>query len=457
MTVVENDQWIETQFSDCDLKDKRRNERLLSAAENLLANPEQSLPQQNSDWADLKAVYRMFDRPEVTFDAIAQPHWQRTRQTRPGRYLLISDTSDISHNSHRATTGLGILGDGRGRGIQLHNCLMYDSGQKQIVGQAGALLHYRKLKPKGETRMQSLERFRESSLWGSLVNQVGPPPAQCQWIHVFDRGGDNFESMCHIKLSNCDWVIRANRLNRKVYDSEGNKMTISKAVDGATLVGSYELNLRSRPGVASRSAKLEVSVTSVTFPLPSQHSKWVAQCGIKQLTMNVVIVQEVDAPKGVKPIRWVLLTSLPVETFEDAWQVIEDYENRWMIEEYHKVIKTGCSIEKHALRTADRLEPLIGLISVIGVRLFQLKLIGRNQREAKAKTHLPSGWLACMKLARPKVRLTGMTVYDFFRELAKMGGFLGRRSDGEPGWQTIWGGFKKLQALLDARRQLGHA
>ena len=106
--------------------------------------------------------------------------------------------------------------------------------------------------------------------------------------------------------------------------------------------------------------------------------------------MQVVVIEEVDAPKGVKPIRWVLLTSLPVKSFEDAWQIIEDYEHRWLIEEYHKVIKSGCSIEKHALRTADRLEPLIGLISVIGIRLFELKLLGRNETETKARGHVPS-------------------------------------------------------------------
>ncbi len=119
----------------------------------------------------------------------------------------------------------------------------------------------------------------------------------------------------------------------------------------------------------------------------------------------------------------VLLTSLPINSFEDAWQVVEDYEHRWLIEEYHKVIKSACSIESHALRTADRLEPLIGMISVLGTRLFQLKLIGRNQPNAKAVTHVPASWLKCLKLARPKLTLTGLTVYEFFRELAKLGGF----------------------------------
>ena len=139
-------------------------------------------------------------------------------------------------------------------------------------------------------------------------------------------------------------------------------------------------------------------------------------------------------------------------TFEDAWQVISDYENRWLVEEYHKVLKTGCSVEMHALRTADRLEPLIGLISVIGIRLFQSKLIGRSQPEAKAATHVPSAWLKGLKLLRPKLKITDMSVYTFFRELAKLGGFLDRKGDGEPGWQTIWHGYQRLQAILERMR-----
>jgi len=369
--------------------------------------------------------------------------------------LLICDTTDIDHYSHEATTGLGMLGDGTGRGMQLHNCLMYDCNAKLIHGAAGALIHYRKHKPKNETRAQRLARDRESDVWGKLVDQVGEAPEGSQWIHVFDRGGDNFEAMCHVRQSGNDWVIRAAQLHRNVLTEDGRKLPLSEAIKEARVLGSYELDLRTRPGVAARTAQLELSVVRVTYPRPSQTSPWVKQCGIKELTMNVVIVQEVNAPQGVTPIRWVLLTSLPVSTFEDAWQVVDDYENRWLVEEYHKVMKSGCSLEMHALRKAERLEPLIALISVIGVRLFQMKLIGRSQPHAKASTHVPTSWLRCLKLARPKTKLPGMTVYDFFRNLAQLGGFLGRKHDGEPGWQTIWRGFRKLQSLLDGMRLVG--
>ena len=455
MKMLSNEEWVTSHFSQVELGNSLRTKRLQMVASAMLDCPEQSLPRQNPVWANLKAAYRLFDNERVTFDAVAEQHWEETRQTKPGRYLLISDTTDIEHSSHPSTKGLGMLGNGKGRGMQLHNCLVYNCDDKLIEGTAGALIHYRSFAPKKETRMQRLNRVRESQVWGNLVQKVGSAPKSCQWIHVFDRGGDNFEAMCHVYLTGCDWLIRAAKLQRNVITQSGEKMQLKKALGFAELLGGYELNLRSRPGVKARTAHLNVSVLRVTLPKPRPCSKWVKQCGVQEIETNVVVVEETVARKGAKPIRWVLLTSLPVKSFDDAWQVIEDYENRWLVEEYHKVIKTGCSVEKRALRKAKRLEPLIGLISVIATRLFQLKLVGRSQRKAKARTHVPATWLKGLKLARPKIKLTEMTVYDFFRELAKLGGFQERKGDGEPGWQTVWFGFQRLQALLDGMRLAG--
>ena len=455
MIIKQNEDWIEDQFAGCQLKNKKRTERLLKVAQHLLTSPEASLPAQNTQWKDLKAAYRLFDRPEVTHQAVCQPHWEQTRQTQPGRYLLISDTTDISHYSHQATTGLGILGDGVGRGMQLHSSLSYDCDRKKIVGQAGANLFYRSRAPKKESRTKRLQRIREGCYWGDVVDQIGSPPEGSQWIHVFDRGGDNFESFCHLAQSGCDWIVRAAQLHRNVVAADGTRKTLSEVIDDAQQLGSYELNLRSRPGVAARTAKINVLSAPVTFVPPAHKSPYVRECGVDEIAMRVVVVQEVDAPKGLKPIRWVLLTSLPVLTFKDAWQVIEDYEHRWLIEEYHKVLKSGCSIERHALRTAGRLEPLIGLISIVGIRLFQLKLIGRTEQKTLAKGHVPQFWLKYLSVLCPSLELTDLTVYEFFRELAKLGGFLGRKSDGEPGWQTIWRGYQKLHSLLDAAKLLG--
>jgi hypothetical protein len=454
--VVENAQWVQQQFGTCEFGDRRRTKRVCRMAMNMLACPEQSLVTHGESWSDVKAAYRWCGRQEVTFEAVAGTHWRRTQSTKPGRYLLISDTTDIDHFSHRATRGLSQLGKGTGRGMQLHSCLMVEASNQVVVGTAGAVLHYRHHVPKQETRTARLNRRRESEVWGDVVDQVGEPPEGAQWIHVFDRGGDNFEAICHIVRNRGEWIIRAAKLNRKVIDAHGNTVSLSDAVAEAAVAGRYELSLRARPGQRARVAQIEVSTCRVRIPRPRHHSQFVKTCGIESIETNVVIVQEVDAPQGVKPIRWVLLTSLPVETFDEAWEVIEFYECRWLVEEYHKVLKTGCRIERHALREAGRLEPLIALISVIGVRLLQLKTIGRHAPDQLARQRVPQAWLDALKGIRPRIRKTHITVYEFFRELAKLGGFLGRKHDGEPGWQTVWRGYQKLHAILLGMKIANH-
>lgn len=164
--------------------------------------------------------------------------------------------------------------------------------------------------------------------------------------------------------------------------------------------------------------------------------------------MWVVWVREVDAPNGVDPIEWMLYTSLPVEGLEEAMMVVGYYEKRWLIEEWHKVLKTGCRVEDRQLKTSERLEAMMGLMSVAAVRLFQMKGEARTSPERRAEEVVPSKYVRSLKAVRKIGDQLELTVGRFFRELAKLGGFLGRRSDGEPGWMTIWRGWDKLQIMI---------
>ena len=453
--VQDNAAWVKQHFADCPLGDKRRVARLQTMASNMLQFPDQSLPRQNQLWKDIKAAYRLLNHPAVTFEAVCHTHWLQTRSTPQGEYLFICDTTDLDFTKHKATSGLGMLGNGRGRGTQLHSCLVVNAETELIVGVAGALLRNRSRSKKGETRKERLERYRESQLWGDLVDQIGPPPPGSRWIYVFDRAGDHFEAYLHLRQQGADWVVRAAQLHRRVIAENGENMPLEQVLSEAPVVGTYELERPRRGSVKARTAHLEVSITSIKMPRPAHHSPWVKSTGIIEIPMHVVQVQEVDAPQGVTPIRWVLLTSRPVETFNDALRVIDGYTSRWLIEEYHKVLKTGCRVERHALQTLDRLRPLIGLISVVGVRLLQLKLIGRKQPEVKAEDCVPREHLQVLQLAFPSLDLGSLTVYDFFRRLAQLGGFLARRGDGEPGWQTIWQGYQRLTAWLEGIRLVG--
>jgi hypothetical protein len=276
-----------------------------------------------------------------------------------------------------------------------------------------------------------------------------------QFIHVFDRGADDFEVFCHLRANQADWVVRVRSLTRKIITPAGQPFPLREHLPALPLVGSYRLELRARPQQPARSAQLEVRSGSIALPLPAHKSPYVKARGPEPIDVSVVWVREVNAPAGTKPIEWVLYTSLPVQTFNDAWQVIEYYEERWLIEEYHKALKTGCRVEDRELRSAKRLEAVVGLMSIVAVRLLQLKSVAHHEPERLAKTVVPREWLKMLELARKKPRARGeLTVSQFYRELAQLGGFLGRKSDGQPGWITIWRGWEKLNLLVQAARLL---
>ncbi len=447
--VMDTHSWARQQFGDCKLGDQRRTKRLLQVAQQVANHPSASFPQEMESWGDLKAAYRLFDADDVTFAAIAEPHWKQTRRVAPGRYLVLGDTTEIDFGYRRKIQGLSSIGNGSGSGFLLHNALLVEAQSKALVGVAGQTIHYRKRAPKKENRSQRLKRERESRVWGDVVDQIGPPAEGVQWVHVFDRGADDFEVFCHVLENGGDWVVRASSLHRLILAPGGEKRPLKEHLPTLPLTGTYELNLRARPKQPARTAKLEVRFGAIQMPAPQHQSPYVKALDPEPMPMSVVWVREVDAPAGVKPIEWVLYTSLRVETFEDAWMVIEYYECRWLIEEYHKALKTGCGVEHRVLRSADRLESMVGLMSVVAVRLLQLKSVARNEPDKPARSVVPPLWLQMLKVARKNLRrVHDLTIRQFYRELAKLGGFLGRASDGEPGWITIWRGWEKLNTLV---------
>ena len=279
------------------------------------------------------------------------------------------------------------VGSGVGRGFLMHSGLMVTPNDEWIVGLAGQILFHRQPKPKGETRTQRRARDRESAVWGQLIEQVGPPPENAQWIHVMDRGADDFEVHCRTQQIGADWIGRVKSRNRRVRDESGHEGALSDALAGAAVAGGYTLSLRARPGQPARRAKVEVSFTAVTVLVPRQPAASLQELVPQPIAQWAVWAREVDPPAGLKePIDWLLLTSLPVRTLEGAMEVISYYEKRWLIEEWHKALKTGCQVERRQLGTSDGLEALTGLLSVVAVRLLQLKEVGRRQPQARRRS-----------------------------------------------------------------------
>ena len=450
--------WAATHFATARLGDRRRTERLVTLATQIARDPGAGLPQETETWGDLKAAYRLLDRPEATFQTVAAPHWQRTRAAADrGRFLIVDDTTEIDFGYARQATGLGPVGRGTGRGFLLHSALVVDPRDEWVVGLAGQVLFHRRPAPKGETLAQKLRRDRESAVWWQLIEQVGPPPVTARWVHVMDRGADDFEVFCRAQRQGVDWVGRVKSRNRLVRDGAGREGPLSEVLAGAPAAGGYALELRARPKQPARRAHIAVAFAAVTTPVPRHPATSLKALAPGPIPQWVVWAREVDPPPAVKePVDWVLLTSLPVGDLGAAMEVIGYYEKRWLIEEWHKALKTGCRVERRQLHTGHGLEALTGVLSVTAVRLLQMKEVGRREPNRAARELVPTRYVALLHRARRgRARPEGWTIRDFFRGLAGLGGFLGRKSDGEPGWITIWRGWDALHWMLRGAQLAG--
>lgn len=440
--------WAEQQFGACKLGDVRRTRRLIRFASQVAAAPDATTPNQTEKWSDLKAAYRLIDNEDVTFSAVSEPHWRRTRDREPGIWLILDDTTEIDFGPTNQAAGLGPLGQGFGRGFLLHSGLMVHPETEEVVGLAGQSIRYRTPAPRNETKLHRLNRDRESTVWSQLIDQIGSPPRGARFIHICDRMADNFEVYCHLLLTDQDWVIRASHMNRLVVHNH-QETTLAEYLKQLPVYGTYELSWRAAKQ-GKRTAEVEVRVGMLMMPAPRHKSPWLKQNGITLISMNAIEVRETNASRNGEPLHWVLLTSLPVTGFEDAWTVISYYEKRPVVEDFHKALKTGCRVEERQYEASDRLEAITGLLSIAAVRLLQLRAASRINPDRPVEDAVPIRWVNILRSLRRGRAVT--TVREFFRELAGLGGHLLRKSDGEPGWITLWRGFKKLHMALRATR-----
>jgi hypothetical protein len=443
--------WSKLQFGRCELGDQRRTQRLVQYARQMAERPDASTPQQTESWGDCKAAYRLFDRPEVTFEAVTAAHYERTRMgLAPGKYLVISDTTELDYGYNSQREGLGRLTTSRRCGFFLHSALVVEPQTRQVMGLGAQEIWAR---PPGKVtrvhRVGCRKRPTESDVWGRVMDRVQCPGTGVQLIHVCDRGADNFDVFAHLKVKGDSWIIRAAQLTRKVRTADGTLGKLGVLMDAAPLQGTYQVYVLANRDQTARWAKVEVRAMSVILVRPREGSTaFVIDRNIREVTSSVVQVREIDAPKGSKPVRWVLYTAESVSTFAACLQVVESYEQRPIVEAYHQCLKTGLRVERRQYESADHLQPVIGLICVQAVRLLQLRDVARRAPDTPARKLVPSDWLELISKVLRKPRPLN-TVRDFLRALASLGGFLGRKSDGEPGWRTIWRG---LETLLIASR-----
>lgn len=450
--------WAERNFGDSRLGDKRRTRRLVDVAAAFAAGGAGdgggTITSVIGPTHQAKAAYRLLDRPEVTHDAVLAGHCAVVREAmnEPGEYILIEDSSTVDFHGLEAATGLGPIGESYTRGLWMHSALVVRTDQagqqEEVLGFLGQQLWARPLerpvkrrksngRGKESNHARQSREDRESRKWLAILKAVaGPKPGQ-SWVYVADRESDIYEVFLACQELGCHYVIRACYARALAGEWEG--VDLFTVVKHGHLHGVVKLELP-REG---RTAKLEVRSTTLELRGPSRPGGRLANT-----TVNVVHVQEIDPPEGEDALTWTLLTDLPVETLEQCQRVIRIYRRRWLIEEFHKALKTGMKLERSQLSDARRLGALTGILSIVASSLLEAKLAGRTQADEplRAKEADPTIQAVLTRLFPPNGPATRRWLWV---SIAKLGGFLGRKGDGHPGWLTLWRGWQKLMILVD--------
>jgi hypothetical protein len=418
-------------------------------ADRISRHPGGSLPEKLQSPADLKALYRLCSRLEVTHAAVLAPHGALTLQClqqtqRP--LLVIHDGTGLDYTSRASLTTLGQIGDGRGRGDVCHNSLVVDPESLEVHVLVNQILHQRVKGIGRESRKQRrLRRSRESRLWPQGTANL---PANGNVIDVCDRGSDTFEFLEHERNSSRRFVIRSSQ-NRRL-QGPGRQRYLHTELRRQPALGVRTVEIAGRRGRKKRTAPLNIALGPVTLLAP--HKKQ-GEHGKKPLTLWAVRVWEPQPPKGEKPLEWILLTNEPVHTAADAERVIAWYEARWVIEEFHKAMKTGCGIEQLQFTAEERLQPAIALLSIVALTLLNLRTAARTpQAKSRPATQVVSRDYVELLSAWRYQEARDLTIHEFFYALARLGGHQNRKHDKAPGWLILWRGWTSLQAMLAGAR-----
>lgn len=463
--------WAEKHFAEVDLGEVRRNQRTVTIAAAMAANPDKSIPKMFIHCYDIKAAYNFFRHPEATPDNLQLAHREAVlEQMRlPGRYLLLEDSSEMSWSGKLPIPGLGPIGPGTSglQGFHLHSALAVRWAWEaqatdhwpgrpavEVLGLPAQHYHVRERRPKGEPANNSKvikRRARESQWWMKAGETIGPAleTKQVEWTRVCDRGADIYEMLISCGELDHRFVIRAAQ-DRCLTNEEGRVITgkLFATVRAQASLGEFALELRARPGQAARTAQLKVSAVEVWLRAPQRPGNGPGY--LPPVRCNAVRVWEATPAPGVEALEWILLTDWPVESYAQALEVALAYSTRWLIEEFHKALKTGTKAEELQLETAESLFAAIAIKSIVALRLLDLRERVRLSPDAPAEqAGLNELELAVLRkiLNRPI-----KTVREVALAIGRLGGHMNRKGDGMPGWQTLFCGMSKLNNLVEGAR-----
>jgi uncharacterized protein DUF4338/transposase-like protein/transposase Tn5 family protein len=452
LTVRQSDpkDWAEAEFGTVDLGDRRMNRRAVEIARDFYARPQAQIPQACQTRARTKATYRFFRHPNTNMDDLLAGHRKSSYQRIAEHEVVLcpQDTTSLNYSAHPATENLGPIGSSKNGPIGL---IVHDTMSFTVEGTPLGLLDVQcwardaeQFGKKHKRKQLPIEQ-KESYKWLRSFESVVEAQRHCPntvLVSMGDREADIYE-LFHLALQDPNGpklVVRA-EYDRLLEDGQGQLWSM---VASQPLVGIQEVHVPRRATAPARVARLQVHFAEVTLKPPSDKTKY------GPLKLWAVLAQETDAPPNVTPLCWMLLTTCRVTNFDEATEKIAWYTKRWGIEIYHRTLKSGCNIEERQLGDADTIEACLAIDMVVAWRVYHLTKVGREVPDLPCTIFCEEDeWKALTSfiLRTPIVDGTPPTAREYVRMLASLGGFLGRKCDGEPGTKSIWLGQQRLDDI----------
>ena len=471
--------WAAEEFAEISLGDKRLDARLVKLCDRFSDAPESPINQACADWAETKAAYRFFQNDNVAVLDILCAHRGKTvvRARQHPTVLAIQDTSYFVYTSHPKTEGLGRMSLKKGRhvekiyskGLMMHTCLAVTT-EGLPLGLLDQRIFSRKLRSKKSHAPKYAKPHdhlpvekKESYRWLVALANTKKAMGEAEVVAVADREADFYDLFKLSDQIDCPVLVRANAdrtINRGSRYAEKGVEKLWDHMRQLPETGSYTITIPKRSKSKhceereSRTATVTVRFGSFRLNPPRNNAKHSHEV-LPDIDMYAVYVLEHNPPDGEEPIEWMLLTNLPVTSFEQAYEKVRWYCLRWRIEMYFKVLKSGFRVEACRLEHADRLIRYLTVMSIVAWRLFAITLAARTDPATPCSALLvDQEWQVLFRkvtgnrsLPKQPPRIGDVVIW-----VAKLGGFLARKCDGPPGTLTLWRGWKRLADLTEGWR-----
>ncbi|MES1226707.1 MAG: IS4 family transposase [Bacteroidota bacterium] len=455
--------WVNEELNGIDIGDTRLNDRAKIMLETLGSKPNVSIPNAFCNgWSELKAAYRFFDNGKVTAEKILLPHTKATiKRIQQEKVVLIPQDTTQFHFYDKNLEGIGPLSYENEAGFLSHiSMAVTPEGVNLgiISNRTWARNELGKTADRKKKRIEEKESYRwlESLL---IANEVAKKAPKTTIVSVSDREGDIYElyaELDKLETDNLHYLVRVS-IDRKLEDEAANGNTIWSNIVQADNLGEIEVNIPRSGSRKSRQAVLTLRASQVRLCPPKRDNGE----QLLPVEMSIILAQEESPPKGSEPIQWLLLTDIEVTTFEEAVEKLSWYICRWQIEIYFRILKTGCKIEELQLEHFDRIKVCLSLYMIIAWRIQMLIKFGKEVPEMPCDVLFDGDeWKAAYIIKFKQVPPKQVpTLGEMCRVVASFGGFIGRKSDGFPGAETLWLGLQRVRdfkiALAAAKAMVG--